>query len=50
MASTRLASYVEAHVETGHEAPDKWGANMITIADCIDVLANDSVELKFPKN
>src|SRR5215813_13748199 len=37
-ASTRLVSYIEAHVETGHEAPDKYGDNIITIADCKNVI------------
>jgi hypothetical protein len=26
---------VQAHVETGHEAPFKWGDNMVIIADCV---------------
>jgi len=33
-ASTHLNSYVEAHIQTGREGPDKWGDNMVTIADC----------------
>jgi hypothetical protein len=37
-ASTRLASYIEAHVETGHEAPYRYGDNIITIADCQNVI------------
>lgn len=32
--STHLTSYIQAHVQTGHEGPDKWGDNMVTIADC----------------
>ena len=37
-ASTRLTSYIEAHVETGHEEPDKWGDNMVILADCKHVI------------
>src|SRR5215510_8051 len=37
-ASTRLTSYIEAHVETGHEAPYKWGDNMVILADCKQVI------------
>jgi len=37
-ASTRLTSYIEAHVETGHEAPYKWGDNMVIMADCKQVI------------
>jgi len=37
-ASTHHTSYIQAHVETGHEAPYKWGDNMITIADCKRVI------------
>src|SRR5687767_3113806 len=34
-ASTHLTSYIQAHVETGNEAPyNKWGDNMVIIADC----------------
>ena len=33
-ASTHLTSYIQAHVQTGREGPDKWGDNMVTIADC----------------
>jgi len=33
-ASTHQASYIQAHVQTGHEGPDKWGENLVTIADC----------------
>lgn len=33
-ASTHLPSYIQAHVETGHEAPYKFGDNMVIIADC----------------
>jgi len=32
--STHSTSYIQAHVETGHEAPYKWGDNMIITADC----------------
>ena len=41
-ASTHQASYIQAHVQTGHEGPDKWGDNMVMIADCKRV-----VELEF---
>jgi hypothetical protein len=41
-ASTRQASYIQAHVQTGHEGPDKWGDNRITIADC-----NRVIQLEF---
>src|SRR5262245_47716436 len=37
-ASTRLTSYIEAHVETGHEAPYKWGDNLVILADCKQVI------------
>ena len=33
-ASTQQTSYIQAHVQTGEEGPDKWGDNMVTIADC----------------
>ena len=33
-ASTHLTSYIQAHVQTGHEGPDKWGDNIVLIADC----------------
>ena len=33
-ASTHLTSYIQAYVQTGPEGPDKWGDNMVTIADC----------------
>ncbi len=33
-ASTHLTSYIQVHVEPGHEAPYKWGDNMVIIADC----------------
>lgn len=33
-ASTQLTSYIQAHVQTGHDGPDKWGENMVTIGDC----------------
>jgi hypothetical protein len=37
-ASSRLTSYIQAHVETGHDAPYKWGDNMVIIADCKSVI------------
>ena len=37
-ASTHLTSYIQAHVQTGPEGPDKWGDNMVTIADCKRVI------------
>jgi hypothetical protein len=37
-ASTHQTSYIQAHVETGHEAPYKWGDNMVIIADCKRVI------------
>ena len=37
-ASTRATSYIQAHVETGHDGPYKWGDNMIIIADCKNVI------------
>ena len=33
-ASTHQTSYIQAHVQTGQEGPDKWGDNMVMIADC----------------
>ena len=33
-ASTHQTSYIQAHVQTGQEGPDKWGDNMVIIADC----------------
>ena len=33
-ASTHLTSYIQAYVQTGREGPDKWGDNMVLIADC----------------
>jgi hypothetical protein len=33
-ASTHMTSYIQAHVETGHETPYKFGDNMVIIADC----------------
>ena len=36
--STHLASYIQAHVQTGLEGPDKWGDNMVLIADCKRVI------------
>ena len=41
-ASTHLASYIQAHVQTAHDGPDKWGDNRVTIADC-----NRLVQLEF---
>jgi hypothetical protein len=41
-ASTQQTSYIQAHVQTGQEGPDKWGDNMVMIADCRRV-----VELEF---
>ena len=37
-ASTQQTSYVQAHVQTGPEGPDKWGDNMVSIADCKRVI------------
>ena len=37
-ASTLLTSYLQAHVETGHDGPDKFGDNIILIADCRNVI------------
>jgi hypothetical protein len=33
-ASTHLTSYIQAYVQTGNEGPDKWGDNIVLIADC----------------
>ena len=33
-ASTHLTSYIHAHIQTGPDGPDKWGDNMVIIADC----------------
>ena len=33
-ASTHLTSYIHAHIQTGADGPDKWGDNMVIIADC----------------
>jgi hypothetical protein len=33
-ASTHLTSYVQASVQTGQDGPDKWGDNILLIADC----------------
>ena len=41
-ASTHQASYIQAHVQTGHEGPDKWGDNRVIIADC-----NRVIQLEF---
>ena len=41
-ASTHLTSYIQAYVQTGREGPDKWGDNIVLIADCKRV-----VELEF---
>jgi hypothetical protein len=41
-ASTHLTSYIHAHIQTGHEGPDKWGDNRVIIADC-----NRVVQLEF---
>ena len=37
-ASTHLTSYIQAHVQTGHEGPDKWGDNRVIMADCKRVI------------
>ena len=37
-ASTLLTSYIQAHVQTGHDGPDKFGDNIIIIADCKNVI------------
>ena len=41
-ASTHQASYIQAHIQTGHEGPDQWGDNRVIIADC-----NRVVQLEF---
>jgi hypothetical protein len=41
-ASTHLTSYIQAHIQTGEDGPDKWGDNRVIIADCKRV-----VELEF---
>ena len=33
-ASTQQTSYIQAHVQTGQEGPDRWGDNLVIIADC----------------
>jgi hypothetical protein len=33
-ASTHQTSYIQAHVQTGQDGPDRWGDNMVIIADC----------------
>ena len=33
-ASTHLTSYIQAYIQTGQDGPDKWGDNMVLIADC----------------
>jgi len=33
-ASTHQTSYIQAHVETGHEGPNQWGDNLVIVADC----------------
>jgi len=33
-ASTHQTSYIQAHVQTGRDGPEKWGDNMVMIADC----------------
>jgi hypothetical protein len=37
-SSTHQTSYIQAHVQTGREGPDKWGENMVLIADCRRVI------------
>ena len=37
-ASTLLTSYIQAHVQTGHDGPDKFGDNIVIIADCRNVI------------
>lgn len=37
-ASTHLTSYIQAHVQTGPDGPDRWGDNMVFIADCKKVV------------
>ena len=40
-ASTHLTSYIQAHIQTGQDGPDKWGDNTVTIADCKRVVQFD---------
>jgi hypothetical protein len=37
-ASTHQASYIQAHVQTGQDGPERWGDNMVIIADCKRVI------------
>jgi hypothetical protein len=37
-SSTRQTSYIQAHVQTGQDGPDRWGDNMVIIADCKRVI------------
>ena len=37
-ASTHLTSYIQAHVQTGHDEPYKWGDILIILADCKNVI------------
>ena len=37
-SSTHQTSYIQAHVQTGRDGPDKWGENMVMIADCRRVI------------
>jgi len=37
-ASTLLTSYIQAHVQTGHDGPDKFGDNIVIIADCRNII------------
>ena len=37
-SSTHQTSYIQAHVQTGREGPDKWGENMVMIGDCRRVI------------
>lgn len=37
-ASTLFTSYIHAYVQTGPDGPDKFGDNMIVIADCKNVI------------
>ena len=39
---TRATSYIQAHVETGHDGPYRWGDNMVVIADC-----KNAIKLEF---
>jgi hypothetical protein len=41
-ASTHQTSYIQAHVQTGPDGPDKWGDNRVILADC-----NRVVQLEF---